>query len=265
MEIVSGVFQTKSEAEHAMQEVRATGVPADKITLLTPGSTDQINTELKSVPVDTAEQPGMGKTVGAVLGAAAGLTGSSLLVAFIPGVGLITAAGMLGMAIATAAGATIGASAGAKLEDSSTDGLPQDEIFVYEDALRKGRSVVVAGVEEDSSASLLRDLLKAEGAEAIDAAREQWWIGLRSSEQEHYTKSGKNFHKDEKFYRMGFEAALHARNRCREFDQISAEMDAALEDIEQQYPNDEVEEPFTRGYQRGREYYQHLCEQSKAA
>src|SRR6185369_12564585 len=193
MEIVSGVFQTKSEAEHAVEEVRATGVPADKITLLTPGSTDQINTELQSIPVDSTEQPGMGKAVGAVLGAAAGLTGSSLLVAFIPGVGLITAAGMLGMAIATAAGATIGASAGANLEDSGTDGLPQDEIFVYEDALRKGRSVVVAGVAEDSSASLLRDLLKAEGAEAIDAARDQWWIGLRSSEEERYTKSGRNF------------------------------------------------------------------------
>jgi len=265
MEIVSGVFQTKSEAKHAMEEVLGTGVPADRVTVLTPGSTDQINKELRAVPVDTTEQPGMGKTVGAVLGAAAGLSGSSLLVAFIPGVGPITAAGMLGMAIVTAAGATIGATAGARLEESSTDGLPQDEIFVYEDALRKGKSVVIAGVEEDSSASLLRDLLHAEGAEAIDAAREQWWIGLRSSEPEHYTKAGRNFSKDEKFYRMGFEAALHARNRCREFDQISAEMDAALEDVQQQYPNDDVGEPFTRGYQRGREYYQQLCDESKAA
>ena len=265
MEIVSGVFQNKSEAEHALQEARAAGVPADKVTLLTPGTSDQINKEVQSIPVDTAEQPGIGKAVGGVLGAAAGLSGSSLLIAFIPGVGPITAAGMLGMAIVTAAGATIGATAGAKLEDASTEGLPQDEIFVYEDALRKGRSVVIADADSTASASLLRDLLYAEGAESIDAAREQWWIGLRSSEDEHYSKSGRNFREDEKFYRLGFEAALHARNRCREFDQVSAEMDASLEDIQQQYPNNEVEEPFTRGYQRGREYYQQLCDESKAA
>ena len=64
---------------------------------------------------------------------------------------------------------------------------------------------------------------------------------------------------------MGFEAALHARTRCKEFDQVSAEMAAELEELEHQYPNVEFAEPFTRGYQRGREYYQHLCEESKAA
>ena len=29
------------------------------------------------------------------------------------------------------------------MERSTTQGLPEDEIFVYEDALRKGRSVVI--------------------------------------------------------------------------------------------------------------------------
>jgi len=171
----------------------------------------------------------------------------------------------LGAAILTAAGASIGASAGGKLENSMTAGLPEDELFVYEDALRKGRSVVVALAEDDASASLLRELLRAEGAESVDAAREQWWIGLRSAEESHYTKCGKNFTDDEKFYRLGFEAALHARTRCKEFDQVLSEMSAALEDIQNQYPNAEVEEPFTRGYQRGREYYQQLCDESKAA
>jgi hypothetical protein len=66
------------------------------------------------------------------------------------------------------------------LEDSMTEGLPEDELFVYEDALRKGRSVVIA-LADESKAPLLRELLKAEGAEAVDAAREQWWIGLRDA------------------------------------------------------------------------------------
>jgi hypothetical protein len=143
--------------------------------------------------------------------------------------------------------------------------LPEDEIFVYEDALRKGRTVVIALAEDEATAAPLSELLAAQGAETVDAARHQWWIGLRSAEREHYSTSGKTFGDDEKFYRMGFEASLHAKNRCKEFDQVSAEMEAGLEDLQRQYPGVNVAGPYTRGYQRGRDYYQRLCEESKAA
>ena len=265
MEAISGVFKTREDAERAVKEVQTAGIAADKVTLLTPGTTDQIDQELQSVPVDASEQVGMGKTFGAVLGGAAGLTGGSLLIALVPGVGPITAIGLLGAAILGAAGASIGASAGGQLETSMSRGLPEDEIFVYEDALRKGRSVVIALSDSAGTTAFLRQLLQAKGAETIDAARDQWWIGLRSAEQNHYSASGRKFTDDEKFYRLGFEAALHARTRCKEFDQVSAEMSATLEDVQRQYPNAKVEEPFTRGYQRGREYYQQLCDESKAA
>jgi hypothetical protein len=99
----------------------------------------------------------------------------------------------------------------------------------------------------------------------VDAARHQWWIGLRSAEREHYAASGRNFNDDERFYRLGFEDALHAKSRCKEFDQISAEMESRLEELQSQHPGVDLEEPYTRGYQRGREYYQRLCDQSKAA
>ncbi|MGA7906485.1 MAG: hypothetical protein WCA16_03685 [Candidatus Sulfotelmatobacter sp.] len=263
MKAVSGVFKTRADAEHAVREAQDAGVPADRITLLTPGTKDQIEKEVQSVPMDATEQPGMGKAIGGLVGGGVGITGGALLVALVPGVGPITALGLLGAAILGTAGATVGAAAGGKLEESTSEGLPEDEIFVYEDALRKGRSVVIALAENETSASGLRDLL---GAESVDAAREQWWIGLRSAEENHYSKSGGNFTDDEKFYRLGFEAALHARTRCMEFDQVSAEMDAVLEDVQRQYPGKQVEEPFTRGYQRGREHYQQLCdEQNKAA
>ena len=176
---------------------------------------------MSAVPTVSAEQPGMGKAVGAVLGAAAGLSGGPLiLAAIVPGVGPITAIGLLGGAILAAAGGKLGAVAGGKLEGAMTEGLPEDEIFVYEDALRKGRSVVVAMASEDAEAARVRELLKNEGAEAVDAAREQWWIGLRDTEREHYTSSSRNFTEEEKFYRLGFEAALHTRMRCKEFDQV---------------------------------------------
>ncbi len=79
---------------------------------------------------------------------------------------------------------------------------------------------------------------------------------------ENYLKSGRQFGDGEKFYLLGFEAALHARNRCKEFDQIVSEMTSDLEELQQQYPTVAVEEPFTRGFQRGREYYQRLCDES---
>jgi len=263
MQAVTGIFSSRADAKRAEERLRASGVPADKVTLLTQ---DNIKKELESVPADATEQPGMGKAMGAVVGAAAGLTGGGLVMAsLVPGVGPVSAAGLLGAAILGAAGASIGAATGASLENSTTEGLPEDEIFVYEDALRKGRSVVVALATDAAEASTLREQLKADGAETIDAARQQWWIGLRSAEQENYSRSGRSFRDDEKFYRLGFEAALHARTRCMEFDQVSAEMESNLEDLQRQYPGVEVAEPFTRGYERGRDYYQRLCEESKAA
>lgn len=263
MKSVTGVFRSGSDAQGALAKMRSSGIREDRITLLTPGTT---GTDLRSVPVTAAEQPGMAKALGALVGGAAGLSGGALVVAaLLPGVGPITAIGLLGGAILGAAGASVGAVAGGKLENAMTEGLPEDELFVYEDALRQGRSVLIALAEDEANASRFRELLKAEGAEAVDAAREQWWIGLRGAEQEHYSKFGRNLSDDEKFYRQGFESALHARTRCKEYDQVMAEMTAEIEELERQYPGTEIAEPFQRGYERGRDYYQRLCSESKAA
>jgi hypothetical protein len=265
MEAITGVFKTRSDAEHALREAYTAGVPTHKITLLTPGSGDQVDKEMKSVPVDSTEQPGMGTALGALMGGGVGAAGGTLLIALVPGLGPVTALGLLGAAILGAAGAVVGATVGEKAEESMSEGLPEDEIFVYEDALRKGRSVVIGLVEDEAAALQLRELLRSQGAESVDAAREQWWIGLRNKEESHYSKTSRNFTEDEKFFRMGFEAALHARTRCMEFDQVSGEMNAALEDVQAQYPDADVEEPFTHGYQRGREHYQKLCDENTKA
>lgn len=265
MEAITGVFETRSAAERAVNDAQKTGIPEDKITLLTPGSVDQINKEVRSVAADTTEQPGMGGAIGALVGGGIGITGGSLLMALVPGVGPITAAGLLGAAILGAAGATVGAATGSKIEKDASEGLPEDEIFVYEDALRKGRTVVIALVAGDESASLVRELFNREGAESVDAAREQWWIGLRSAEESRYPKSTRSFSEDEKFFRLGFEAAMHAKTRCMEFDQVSGAMNAALEDTQRRYPGEQVEDAFVRGYQRGREHYQQICDDSAKA
>ncbi len=262
MKAVTGVFRSAADAKRAGEQLRSTGLQEEQITLLTPGS-DQA--DMQSVPTIAAEQPGMGKAIGALMGGAAGLSAGPLVAALIPGVGPITAIGLLAGAFAGAAGAGIGAAAGGKAENVMSDGLPEDEVFVYEDALRKQRSVLIVMAEDVAQAALVRELLKAEGAEEIDAAREQWWVGLRATEQEHYSSDGRKFDENEKFYRMGFEAALHARTRCKEYDQVLGEMTAQIEELERQYPGEKLAEPFRSGYERGRDYYQQLCNERKAA
>jgi hypothetical protein len=246
---MSGVFSSRDEAQRALTALGSIGVPDTKTSLLTPGDMSQ---QVEWVRFDAAESAGAGR-------GQPGLTS-----AFLPGVGRVTGAGALAIAILRAAGARIDAAAGESPKDALVEALPEDEIFLYEDALRDGRSVVIALAEDSIAAEPIRESLVKQGGEASDARRQQWWMGLRDNEREHYSASGRNFTQDEKFYRLGFEAALHARTRCMEFDQVSAEMDSRLEDLERQYPEADIEEPFTRGYRRGREYFQALCDERAA-
>jgi hypothetical protein len=95
MTSVTGVFRTEADAQRALAQIRSTGLPEDRITLLTPGSVKggqglvepgRVASESESAPVDAAEQPGMGKAVGALVGAAGGMSAGPLIVAaLVPG------------------------------------------------------------------------------------------------------------------------------------------------------------------------------------
>src|SRR5262245_35904613 len=140
MEIVSGLFATREDAARAFDRLRESGVRDNAITLLTPGSERAIN----RVPTDEGEQPGMGTGIGAVTGAAAGASvgipiGAAVATFIVPGIGPIIAAGVLGAALLGAGGAAIGHT----LEDAMKTGVPKDELFVYEEALRRGRTVLL--------------------------------------------------------------------------------------------------------------------------
>ena len=112
MQAVTRVFSNQTQAEQAVNKLRASGIERERITLLTPGAREEA--ALKSVPVDAAEQPGMGGAIGALVGGTTGLS-AGLVAAAIPGVGWVTAMGLLGAAVLTAAGASLGAVAGRSL------------------------------------------------------------------------------------------------------------------------------------------------------
>jgi len=248
METVAGIFQTRAEAEKAVQQIHSQGISNDRIALLTPGmDNEQVE---RTVPTADSEQPGMGKAMGGTVGGAMGVAGGSTLgmaVAslLVPGVGPVIAGGILGAAILGAGGTATGMAAGEALEEGLVKGLPHDELYLYEDALRKGRSVVIAFVDTDESTYAARTALVSAGAESIDAARESWWLELRDAEAADYETTGKNFQGDEASYRRGFEAALKTRGK-----DADAREGTALEI--------ESDEAFRRGYERGKSYQNSL-------
>jgi len=120
-------------------------------------------------------------------------------------------------------------------------------------ALRKGRTVVIALVENDRQADAAREALTQAGAESIDAARESWWIGLRDVEKEEYKVHGGDFETDQLSYRRGFEAALRLETRGKSYGDV-------IQYLMAYYPDVWGKASFHRGYERGQAYYQELQE-----
>lgn len=237
METVAGIFRSRADAEKAVQQLHSSGVRNDRIALLAPNETAQDIDD--QVAVSDTEQPGMGQAMGGTVGGAMGAAGGATLGAaaaslLVPGVGPVIAGTILGAAILGVGGAAAGVAAGEAVEESLVEGLPRDEVYVYEDAMKRGRSVVIAFAETEEAEEAARNVMKAAGAETVDAAREDWWVGLRDAEEENYTTTGGQFQTDEVNYRRGFEAAL------------GASKDTGRADSEDQ--------AYQRGYARGLEY-----------
>ena len=211
MVMVAGVFDSAKQARRAAEYMRKTGLSRTNLLLAGAGEA-----ELERVPTSPTEQPAMGAAFGGVLGGALGAAGglefgavaSTIL---IPGVGPVLAIGLAAAALFGLAGVAGGAAAGAALEESTTTGLPEDELFVYKDALRRGKSILFIEAEDHDEAERARAAIEAAGSESIDAAREQHWIGLRDAEREHYRKLGGDFDRDEREYRKGYELALREK------------------------------------------------------
>src|ERR1039457_6604773 len=143
----------------------------------------------------------MGEAMGGVLGGALGLAGGFELgvgvTVLIPGVGPVLALGIAGAALLGVGGVLGGAAIGKAAEDKNTEGIPSDEVFFYEDALRQGRSLVLLLADNDEEEQRALEVLGRAGAESLEAARKDWWIGLRDGEAEHYRALGHNFELDQ--------------------------------------------------------------------
>ena len=253
MESVAGIFGSRESAERARQQLQAAGIASNRIAFLTPG-TREADIEA-SLPVSDTEESGMGKAMGGAVGGALGTAGGAgigagLASLLVPGVGPVLAAGLIGAAILGVGGATTGAAAGTALERSLANGVPHDELFLYEDALRQGNSVVIVFADEEKPKSK-REKSCRPRAKSVDEVREDWWQTLRAAEAENSRAEGWDFATDEADYRRGFEAAHHAKLRGRTYEEASPELIVF-------YHEARSNAAFRRGYDRGYAYHKSL-------
>lgn len=244
-----GIFFDRASAERAVGNLRAVGLSPRSVHVLVPGSEPLA----AKVPTSEAEQPGIGKAIGGVIGGAVGIaTGAEIgaaaaASALLPVAGPAIAIGIVGAVLLSLGGAAVGGA----LESALANGLPRDELFVYEDALRRGYAIVVATPADADEHERTVAVLEGSGAESVDAARERWWIGLRETEAFEYRAEGLDFQRDEAIYREGFEAALSSPAR----DRAERDTDALLKE---RYPATYREPAFRRGYARGRAHYRRV-------
>ena len=250
MEVVTGVFETRDDAERAVNQLRKLGVAPEKVGLVAPGS--RPDTIERGVTVTDTEEPGMGKAMGAAVGGAMGAAGGATLglaaaSLAIPGVGPVIAFGMIGAALLGTVGAAAGAAIGDQVEEQLGEGVPHEDIFLYEDALRHGRSIVIAYVEDDRAGDA-RDAIEESGAADIEALREEWWEELRDDERTYYHTDGRDFDRDEETYRRGFQAALHPRLQGKGYSDVEDELRTT-------YSGVALDTSFREGYERGLAYH----------
>ena len=251
MEGITGAFRSRQEADQTIRDLQELGMPDKRIGLLVPGSNPH---EIeRAVPTVDTEEPGIGKAMGAAVGGAMGAAGGATVglaaaTLAVPGVGPVLAFGLLGAALLGAGGAIAGAKVGETLEEELGEGLPREDVYLYEDALRRGHTVLIAYAEEGSQASRAREIFDRNGAEDEETLRERWWQPIRDRERESYASSGRNFDTDELSYRRGFHAAQHPDRRGKLYTEVEPQ-------LRESYSDEELDTAFQHGYERGRAFY----------
>lgn len=244
MQAVTGVFKTREEADVAVNALRSLGIPEKRLGIVAPGSAPE---RLEAgVPITDSESPGMGRAMGAAVGggigaaggATAGLAVASLAV---PGIGPLLAFGMVGAALMGVVGAAAGSAVGDAVEEGLGEGIPHEDVYLYEDALRHGHSIVIAYAEEGDQSDQAAKVMNNAGAEELDTLRENWWRELREGERGHY---GEDFDRHEESYRRGYQAAQHPARRGQSYSE-------AEERLMTEYAGTVLDRPFQDGYERG--------------
>lgn len=154
--LVSAVFDDRSEAERAVSQLRQAGIDDNKISVIAKSGDDD-----KPVATDGAGEEVAKDVIGsAALGAGAGtLLGIAALA--IPGVGPLVAAGAIASSAipgAALTGAAIGAVTGGIVGMLKDHGVSDDDAIYYENSINQGGvfvSVDATGMDREVAEDIL--------------------------------------------------------------------------------------------------------------
>ncbi len=170
MQTITKVYDRYLQAQNAVKELEAAGIPSSEISLLANKAVSDRHDD-----VEDASPAGTGAAIGAVAGGTAGLlTGLGLMA--IPGVGPVVAAGWFAT---TALGALAGGATGGIVGALVDAGVPEDHAHVYSETIRRGGTLLSVRTSDDQT-SRVHEIL--DRHQPVDPA-------LRSEE---YRKSGWN-------------------------------------------------------------------------
>lgn len=269
METTVGIFLSRAEAERAIERLRRAGIAEAHFNILAPGEAGEPHAE---VHTSDTEPPGVGKALGGVVGgavgASSGLFGTAIVASLIPGIGPVLGGGLgLAALLGGIGGAAVGVAAGDALESSVTEGLPADELWLYDSALQQGRTVLIVTVDDREQRDLAQRVFEESGAESVDAARQKWSVGLSDAETQHYHGDAEVRHDHARegsaesrseTYQKGFEAALRSEANGRPYDTAEPYLKDHYGDIYR-------ESDFRQGYEQGRNYSHHIQEKWRRA
>jgi len=194
-----GVFSHYRDAEAALNELRTSGFPMQKVSVIAQDTGGRKDVAGAGMSDHAGQEAGEGAKAGAVAGAATGgLIGliGSLSALTIPGIGPVLAGGALASILGDAlVGGAIGAAAGGLIGALVGLGVPEDRARSYNERVSRGDYlVVVEGTDEQIRAAesiLSRGGIQdwgiyeaPEGSTGRGADRQQRAVGIFSSRAE---------------------------------------------------------------------------------
>jgi hypothetical protein len=159
MAVYSKVYDSYAQAESAVRDLEAAGVPSADISLV---ANKYVSEQYADVNEASATSTGIG--LGAAAGGGAGLLAGLGLLA-IPGLGPVVAAGWFA---ATAAGAAAGAATGGIIGALVDAGTSEPDAHVYSEAVRRGGTLLTVRTSSASADTIDRILNQ---YDPIDPAR----------------------------------------------------------------------------------------------
>ena len=160
---IATVFETRGQAEGAIDALWHAGFKRDQIGMAAPG----MPTEQATTATGDMEKSGArGAVVGSVTGGTVGAILGGLAAGLIPGIGQVLAGGILASVVT---GAAAGAAGGAYLGPFLALGLSEDDARAYEQHLRDGRTIVT--VKTDDGDDQVLTIVKSHGGRMAEVPK----------------------------------------------------------------------------------------------